>query len=173
MFHQSRRPVPLCEVPLLPALLWQGELGIALRCQGLVPDGPANRALVPAAQARAFSQQAAREAELAACQSALDAQFPGARLAMSLVVPPECFGVVLHGLSAVPAISPYDRWNVRFHPADAETARRTGLPLPRDPRVGVEAIAARIAQIVAGKPAGAASSGLATLADALWQDRID
>jgi hypothetical protein len=118
------------QVQVIPAELWQGEIGQAMRDAGMRPDDPAN---------------------IVTFSNAVDARVAQARVALELRVQQENAGIArAHpGCSLVPMqiftemvwngphrgllfdtleLTPYDEWNVRLVAADQRSAEMLRLP---------------------------------------------
>lgn len=173
MFQRLRHRDRAQPVALVDAALWQGELGVALRANGLDPQGPGNRGFVscPVA-ARTARARTLMENELHACTERLNGQFAGCRLAVTLVIDARHWEGALRPLLAHRmASTPYDDWNTRFHAADARTARITGLILPPPDRADPAVVAARLTGFAAIADDQALAAAVKQLAATLWAER--
>jgi hypothetical protein len=110
---------------VLPAELWDGEMGDLLRKVGMSPDDESN--LVPTGasiDARVARDRAKHEAKLADINRDVQRQIPGGRMLPFFLIPEPCWnGEMSTFFMARLRFFPYDDWNVVFMPADERTAK--------------------------------------------------
>jgi hypothetical protein len=124
----------LTQQRIIPAELWDGELGDALRSIGKHPDDEAN--LVPTGasiDARVARDRSIHEARLAEINREVARQ-TGGRVAPFFLFGESVWNSEIGSfLMARLKFFPFDHWNVLFLPADERTAAMLNLPVcPRD-----------------------------------------
>lgn len=135
---------------VLPAELWQGEMGNLLRQIGMSPDDPSN--LVPTAasiDARVASDRAKHEAKLAELNCDVARRTGGGRVKPYFLFHQACWnGEIGTFLMTRLQYFPYDDWNVVFLPEDERTAKLMNFPVhPGGPIPGsVEVVAQLVAE---------------------------
>lgn len=116
---------------MLPAELWQGEMGDLLRQIGMSPDGESNFVPTGASiEARIARDRATFEARLAEINRDIAQRSAGGRVLPFFLIPEPCWnGEMGAFFMARLQFFPYDEWNVLFLPADERTAKLLNAPV--------------------------------------------
>lgn len=141
MFGRKKQQYP---VYVIPREAWDGPGGEALRAAGMSPDDPSNIVYFDnPVDANVAQARTANELDLKQRNDELERTHPGCRLATQFIVTEDVWNgrhskMLLQEL----ALTPYDSWNVRYHPADEASESALGQPMVFEGQVNeiVEAI---------------------------------
>lgn len=116
---------------VLPAELWQGEMGDLLRQIGKSPDDESNFVPTGASiDARVARDRAKHEAKLAEINRDVERRIAGGRVMPFFLIPEPCWnGEMGTFFMARLQFFPFDDWNVLFLPADERTAKVLNAPV--------------------------------------------
>jgi|CXWL01.1.fsa_nt_gi hypothetical protein len=116
---------------VIPAEMWEGELGDMLRTLGMSPDDESN--LVPNQQSleeRLALGRAQLEAKLMRVNDDIARRTNGGSMRPFFLLPDPCWnGDMGHFLMMRLDLFPYDDWNVSFLPVDERTALKLDAPM--------------------------------------------
>lgn len=119
---------------IIPAAMWDGDGGAALRLLGLNPDDERN--LVPnqhSLEQRLAAGRARLEAKLARLNDEIAQKTDGGSLRPFFLLPDACWNGELGHLTMIRlGLCPYEDWNIAFLPVEESTALQLDQPLHPD-----------------------------------------
>jgi len=130
MFGLFKKKPAAASVQVLPAELWQGEIGEMLRAVGMHPDDARNTvSFASAADARLAQARVALELQVEQQNAEIQRTNPGCSIAPMYIFTEMVWkgphsDLLLNRLE----LTPYDSWNVRLLAADQKSAEALKLP---------------------------------------------